>query len=645
MSFIRPFYVKKFKREEGKMALKKYLIVALVAIMAMVLPVGSPTPVAAQTPQSDWMEYGGYNRTYEYYVPTSYNESEATPLVFSFHGLGSNGEDQADLTKFHELAEEEGFIAVFPDATVLSGYHPILPVLPGSNIQWNLGGPGSLQYYYDVDDLGFIAELVDLFKSTYNIDASRVYATGMSNGAMLSYYVSMLLPGTFAGFAAVCSPMTLNLFEPYIDFDLDVGCPVTMILMQGTDDPIVDYDGMPGVTGSVNETIDYWKDVDNTTTGPVETVWGPTEEDDTIVTRYVYGGGTDGTEVILYKVEGGGHTWPGGEQYADPLIIGYVTTHIDGTAHIWDLLKEHSLPPLPPVRQSPKEVTAGEEFEVTINFAAPADNFTDITLTDTAPAGWTVSVDTDWTTPTATDAQTPASNKAEYTWDGPYDEGTAFTAVYKVTVPGGASPGTYTFTGSLDYSIDGAPDEVTVAGNTRVKVLEEYTLTITSTTGGSVTMPSGTGPFTYREGKVVYLTATPDTDYKFDKWSGDVGTLEIVGTNDRYAIVTMNDTYEITAEFVEKDTEEPEPPSGGCFIATAAYGTSTAEQLDVLREFRDDVLLKSTVGSQLVDLYYQMSPPVADFISDNSFVRTLVRELLIDPIVWVVEATGGIWRN
>jgi len=86
-------------------------------------------------------------------------------------------------------------------------------------------------------------------------------------------------------------------------------------------------------------------------------------------------------------------------------------------------------------------------------------------------------------------------------------------------------------------------------------------------------------------------------------------------------------------------------PSGGCFIATAAYGTPTAEQIDVLREFRDIVLLESTAGSQFVALYYQLSPPVADFISRSSFLRTLVRELLVDPVVWVVEATGDIWRN
>jgi len=83
----------------------------------------------------------------------------------------------------------------------------------------------------------------------------------------------------------------------------------------------------------------------------------------------------------------------------------------------------------------------------------------------------------------------------------------------------------------------------------------------------------------------------------------------------------------------------------GCFIATAAYGTPTAKQIDVLREFRDVVLLKSTVGSQFVVLYYQLSPPVADFIAGNEFLRTLVRELLVDPIVWIVEATGDIWRK
>jgi len=103
----------------------------------------------------------------------------------------------------------------------------------------------------------------------------------------------------------------------------------------------------------------------------------------------------------------------------------------------------------------------------------------------------------------------------------------------------------------------------------------------------------------------------------------------------------------------DTDTSSTPSPTGSrttraasrCFIATAAYGTPSAEQINVLREFRDVVLLESTVGSQFVALYYQLSPPVAEFIAGNGLLRTLVRELLVDPIVWVVEATGDIWRN
>jgi hypothetical protein len=87
------------------------------------------------------------------------------------------------------------------------------------------------------------------------------------------------------------------------------------------------------------------------------------------------------------------------------------------------------------------------------------------------------------------------------------------------------------------------------------------------------------------------------------------------------------------------------PSPSGCFIATAAYGTPTAEQIDVLREFRDDVLLQSGMGSAFVNLYYRLSPPVARFIAGNEVLRTLVRELLIDPIVCIVKATGTIWRD
>jgi PKD repeat protein len=164
-------------------------------------------------------------------------------------------------------------------------------------------------------------------------------------------------------------------------------------------------------------------------------------------------------------------------------------------------------------------------------------------------------------------------------------------------------------------------------------------LTISTTEGGSVTTP-GVGVFTYANGTVVNLVATPDAGYQFDQWTGDMGTIPEVRA--ATTTITMNNNHSITANF--KKTILP-PTAGGCFIATAAYGTPTAKQIDVLREFRNTVLLKSTVGSAFVDLYYRISPPIADFIGSNEVLRTLVRDLLVDPIVRVVEATGDIWQN
>ena len=151
---------------------------------------------------------------------------------------------------------------------------------------------------------------------------------------------------------------------------------------------------------------------------------------------------------------------------------------------------------------------------------------------------------------------------------------------------------------------------------------------------------------------VVNLVATPSSEnWEFVNWTGDNSTIANASSATTTITVTPNKDYEIIANFQVKSQEEPQPqpqpaPSGGlCFIATAAYGTSTAKQLDVLREFRDDELLKSVVGSRLVALYYQVSPPMADFISEDTFVRTLVRELMIDPVVWLTEATRDIWQN
>jgi len=106
-----------------------------------------------------------------------------------------------------------------------------------------------------------------------------------------------------------------------------------------------------------------------------------------------------------------------------------------------------------PVRTLPATVAPGEEFEVTVSFTAPADNFNDIRLNDMAPAGWTVTIDPAWVTPTPTEASSPETNEAQFWWSGDWAEDTAFTASYRVLVRADAEPGGHTFSGTLSYRI------------------------------------------------------------------------------------------------------------------------------------------------------------------------------------------------
>jgi uncharacterized repeat protein (TIGR02543 family) len=165
-----------------------------------------------------------------------------------------------------------------------------------------------------------------------------------------------------------------------------------------------------------------------------------------------------------------------------------------------------------------------------------------------------------------------------------------------------------------------------------------YTLTMAASPvmGGTATDVTGAPP--YGEGDVVSVQAAAASGYQFVRWTATAGAFSNANAASTIfqmpgADVTVTATFEVSTTGL------------GCFIATAAYGTPTAEQIDVLREFRDVVLLESTAGSQFVALYYKLSPPVADFISGSSFLRSFVRVLLVDPVVWMVEATGGIWRR
>jgi hypothetical protein len=154
-------------------------------------------------------------------------------------------------------------------------------------------------------------------------------------------------------------------------------------------------------------------------------------------------------------------------------------------------------------------------------------------------------------------------------------------------------------------------------------------LTISSTTGGLVIAP-GEGTFSYDEGTVVELVAEPEESYRFVNWTGDVET--IANIEDATTAIAMEGNCEITANFGEK--------VGGCFIATAAYGSPMAEEIEVLREFRDKYLLTNQLGQTLVGLYYRVSPPTADFISQHPSLKPIVRVGLLPAVAVSVVAVN-----
>ena len=153
-------------------------------------------------------------------------------------------------------------------------------------------------------------------------------------------------------------------------------------------------------------------------------------------------------------------------------------------------------------------------------------------------------------------------------------------------------------------------------------------LTVVSTSGGAVIEP-GEGTFVYGEGAVVNLVAEPEEGYRFVNWSGDVET--IADTNAASTTVNMGGDYSITASFEAGADDEPPVPTG-CFIATAAYGTPMAEEVQILRKFRDGYLLTNPVGQSFVNLYYSVSPPIGEFITQHPGLKPMVRAGLVPAV-------------
>jgi polyhydroxybutyrate depolymerase len=252
------------------------------------------------------------------------------PLVLALHGRLGQGRNQAKLTGFDAVADEAGFIVAYPD---------------GVSRSW-ADGRGTTPADRDgVDDVGFLSTLIDHFVEQHGVDAHRVYVTGMSNGGMMSFRLACELSGRIAAIAPVAAQMSEA---------VAAGCApsraVPVMLVVGTEDPLVPFTGGQvfgdrGAVLSASEVRSRWAQWNGCPAqGPLtELLEDRAPDDGTRVRRELHTGCRDGAEVLLYAVEGGGHTWPGGQRYAREARVGRICRDLDASRAIWGFFQRFRL--------------------------------------------------------------------------------------------------------------------------------------------------------------------------------------------------------------------------------------------------------------------------------------------------------------
>jgi polyhydroxybutyrate depolymerase len=233
----------------------------------------------------DGLNFGGLQRSYLVHVPPGLEQP--TGLVINLHGSGMSGGAQAAMTNYNAVADQHGFVVVYPD---------------GIDLSWADGRGASVPDRQGVDDVGFLVALANRLTQDFGIDPGRVFATGMSAGAFMANRLACSRADVFAAVAPVAGTLGSA-------FPCNPSQPVSVLSIHGTADNVVPFNGGPMVgRGGPSDIVSApamaqrWRELDGCP-APVEDSPSPS------VQRFTAVGCADGTEVSFIQIEGGGHTW------------------------------------------------------------------------------------------------------------------------------------------------------------------------------------------------------------------------------------------------------------------------------------------------------------------------------------------------
>lgn len=325
----------KIGAEWKRVAASMFLPPLLLLVGAVSALAGAPTLTPGD--HTVTLQNGGRERSAIVHVPRRAAEQPALPVVLNFHGGGGHGANQKEYSMLDALAESENFITVYPNGTGR---------LSGRLLTWNAGTCCAYAVINKVDDVGFVRALIDKLAEKFPIDRRRIYATGMSNGGMMAHRLAAEARDIVAAVAPVAGGMVLPVIK--------TARAVPVLHIHSVDDPRALYTGGLGppfpLTNNqvfhpnIDEMIKRWADHNGCTAEPMAADRRVDRNSrGHSATKYVYPNCRDGAAVVLWKLTGAGHVWPGGKQKVLERILGPSTDIIDANREMWEFFKRYAL--------------------------------------------------------------------------------------------------------------------------------------------------------------------------------------------------------------------------------------------------------------------------------------------------------------